>query len=53
MRRIGARDPERLLVFGEFDCVPMPIEELTPWLGRYLGGKPSLATFAVPGPYDR
>lgn len=52
LRRVGARDPERLLVFGEFFCTPVPIDELTPWLGRTLAGRPLLDAFALPGPYD-
>ena len=53
LRRVGARDPERILVFGEFRCVALALDELTPWLGRYVGGRPILETFAQPGEWDR
>lgn len=49
MRAVGSRDPRRLLVFGDFDAVPMTVAELTPWLGKFNQGRPVIETFANPG----
>jgi hypothetical protein len=50
LRRVGAREPQRLIVFGEFQCVPLALASLTPWLGKFTAGRPVLESFATPDP---
>lgn len=48
LRRVGVKDPQRLVVFGDFHCVGVALGELTPWLGKFNIGRPVLETFAFP-----
>ncbi|MFN0206750.1 MAG: hypothetical protein ACKVS6_10620 [Planctomycetota bacterium] len=48
LRRIGAREPQRLILFGEYACVSVSVAELTPWLGMFTTGRPVLESFAMP-----
>ena len=53
LRLVGGRDPQRCWIVGDFDCVPLALDALTPWLGKFHKGRPVLETFAVPGEPDR
>ncbi|MBI3820181.1 MAG: hypothetical protein HY286_15915 [Planctomycetes bacterium] len=52
LRQVGGHEPQRLLVRGDFPVVPVLLEELTPWLGKFNIGRPVLETFAFPQAAD-